>query len=69
MVWVLVQRRLGVAVNRKRILRVMREQNLVQRRRREPRRRQPGFFRVEHPDQLWHLDMTSVWVAEHGGAT
>src|SRR5829696_1631499 len=25
-----------------------------------------GFFRVERPDQLWHLDMTSVWVAEHG---
>ena len=30
------------------------------------RRRRPGFFRVERPDQLWHLDMTSVWVAEHG---
>ena len=24
------------------------------------------MFRVEHPDQLWHLDVTSVWVAEHG---
>jgi putative transposase len=22
--------------------------------------------RVERPDQLWDLDMTSVWVAEHG---
>ena len=21
---------------------------------------------VERPDQLWHMDMTSVWVAEHG---
>ncbi len=23
-------------------------------------------FRVERPDQLWHMDMTSVWTAEHG---
>ena len=66
MVWALVRRKLGVRVNRKRVLRVMREQKLIQRRRREPRRRRPGFFRVERPDQLWHLDMTSVWVAEHG---
>lgn len=66
MVWALVRRKLGRAVNRKRVLRVMREQKLIQRRRREPRRRRPGFFRVERPDQLWHLDMTSVWVAEHG---
>jgi len=66
MVWALTRRKLEIAVNRKRVLRVMREQKLIQRRRREPRRRRPGFFRVERPDQLWHLDMTSVWVAEHG---
>jgi len=66
MVWALTRRKLGIAVNRKRVLRVMREQKLIQRRRREPRRRRPGFFRVERPDQLWHLDMTSIWVAEHG---
>jgi putative transposase len=66
MVWALVRRKLGIAVNRKRVLRVMREQRLIQRRRREPRRRRPGFFRVRRPGQLWHLDMTSVWVAEHG---
>ncbi|MFN8159593.1 MAG: IS3 family transposase [Solirubrobacterales bacterium] len=66
MVWALTRRKLGLAINRKRVLRVMREQRLIQRRRREPRRRRPGFFRVERPDQLWHLDMTSVWVAEHG---
>jgi putative transposase len=66
MVWALVRRRLGVAVNRKRVLRVMREQRLIQRRQRQPRRRRPGFFRVQCPDQLWHLDMTSVWVAEQG---
>ncbi len=61
-----VRRRLGRPVNRKRVLRVMRERKLIQRRRHEPRRRRPGFFKVERPGQLWHLDMTSVWVAEHG---
>jgi putative transposase len=66
MVWALVRRKLGRAVNRKRVLRVMRERELIQRRTHEPRRRRPGFFRVERPGQLWHLDMTSIWVAEHG---
>ncbi len=66
MVWALTPRKLGVAVNRKRVLRVMREQGLIQRRRSAPRRKRPGFFRVERPGQLWRMDMTSVWVAEHG---
>ena len=61
-----VRRKLGRAVNHKRVLRVMRERKLIQRRTHEPRRRRPGFFRVERPSQLWHLDMTSIWVAEHG---
>jgi putative transposase len=61
-----VARKLGRAINRKRVLRVMRERRLIQRRTHEPHRRRPGFFRVERPGQLWHLDMTSVWVAEHG---
>ena len=66
MVTALVRRRLGVAVNRKRVLRVLRERKLIQRRRPLERRKRPGFFRVERPRQLWQLDMTSVWVAEHG---
>jgi putative transposase len=66
MVAALVRRKLGVAVNRKRVLRVMRERKLIQRRRPLERRKRPGFFRVERPRQLWQLDMTSVWVAEHG---
>ena len=66
MVWALVRRKLGRAVNRKRVLRVMREQRLIQRRTRPPRRRRPGCFRVTRPAQLWHMDMTAVWVAEHG---
>ncbi|MBV8733832.1 MAG: IS3 family transposase [Solirubrobacterales bacterium] len=66
MVTAWVSRKLGLAINRKRVLRVMRERNLIQRRTPPERRRRPGFFRVERPGQLWHLDMTAVWVAEHG---
>jgi putative transposase len=66
MVCAFVRRRLGMPVNRKRVLRVMRERKLIQRRRPLERRRRPGFFRVERPRQLWQLDMTSIWVAEHG---
>jgi putative transposase len=66
MVTALVRRKLGRAVNRKRVLRVMRQAKLIQRRRPLERRKRPGFFRVERPRQLWQLDMTSVWVAEHG---
>jgi putative transposase len=66
MVAALTSRELGRQVNRKRAQRVMREQRLLQRHRPLRRRRRPGFFRVERPDQLWHMDMSSVWVAEHG---
>jgi len=66
MVWALTRRRLGRAINRKRVLRVMREQRLIQRRRSAPRRRRPGFFKVTRPAELWHMDMSAVWVAEHG---
>jgi transposase InsO family protein len=45
---------------------VLRERNLIQRRRPLERRKRPGFFRVEQSRELWQLDMTSVWVAEHG---
>jgi putative transposase len=66
MICAFVRRKLGVAVNRKRVLRVMRERKPIQRRQPLERRKRPGFFRVERPRQLWQLDMTSVWVAEHG---
>ena len=66
MVAALTRQKLGLAVNRKRVLRVMRERKLIQRRARPERRKRPGFFRVERPRQLWQLDMTSIWVAEHG---
>jgi putative transposase len=66
MVAALAARRLGRGVNRKRVQRLMREHRLLQPKRSEGRRRRPGYFRVTRPDELWHLDMTSVWVAEHG---
>jgi putative transposase len=66
MVWALTRRKLGRAANRKRVLRVMREHQLIQRRRAVPRRRRPGFFKVTRPAELWHMDMTAIWVAEHG---
>jgi putative transposase len=66
MVCAMAGRKLGRPINRKRVLRVMRERRLIQRRRRLERRRRPGFFQVRRPNELWHLDMTSVWVAEHG---
>jgi putative transposase len=66
MVAALAGRELAGRVNRKRVQRLMREHALLQPKRSEGRRRRPGYFRVTRPDELWHLDMTSVWVAEHG---
>jgi putative transposase len=66
MVAALAGRELAGAVNRKRVQRLMREHRLLQPKRTESRRKRPGYFRVTRPDELWHLDMTSVWVAEHG---
>jgi putative transposase len=66
MVAALASRQRGVAVNRKRVQRLMREHRLLQPKRSEGRRRRPGFFQVTRPNELWHLDMTSVWVVEHG---
>ncbi len=67
MVGALASRELaGRSVNRKRVQRLMREHRLLQPKRSQGRRRRPGYFQVTRPDELWHLDMTSVWVAEHG---
>jgi putative transposase len=52
MVAALASRELGEAVNRKRAQRLMREHRLLQRHRPLGRRKRPGFFRVERPDQL-----------------
>jgi putative transposase len=66
MIAALTSRDTGKPVNRKRVKRLMREHRLLQPSRSEGRRKRPGFFQVTRPDELWHLDMTNVWVAEHG---
>ena len=69
MVAALTSRELGRPVNRKRAQRVMRQERLLLRHRPLRRRRRPGFFRVERPGQLWHMDMTSVGWPSTAGAT
>jgi putative transposase len=66
MVAAVAGRELGGPVNRKRVQRLMREHALLQRRRPEGRRRRPGSSASSGLDQLWHRDMTSIWVADHG---
>jgi putative transposase len=66
MVAALTSREIGRPISRKRAQRVMRQERLLQRHRPLFRRKRPGFSRVIRPDQLWHMDMTSVWTAEHG---
>ena len=56
MVAAIAARELGVAVNRKRVQRIMRQHRLVQPVRGLDRRRRPGFFQVTRPDELWHMD-------------
>lgn len=58
--------RLARPVNRKRAQRLMREHGLLQPKRSEGRRKRPGYFEVTRPDELWHMDMTQIWTAEHG---
>ena len=57
--------RVGTAGQPQAVLRVMRDGPPAAPATAPPRKR-PGFFRVERPRQLWHMDMTSIWVAEHG---
>lgn len=66
MVAAIASRELGQPVNRKRVQRIMRTHKLLQPIRGLERRRRPGFFRVTRPDELWHMDMTKVWTAQHG---
>jgi len=60
MVAALASRDLGRQVSCKRAQRLMREHRPLQRHRPLHRRKRPGFFRVERPDQLSHMDMTCV---------
>jgi len=58
-----LQRKENLLVNRKRVLRVMRERGLLVRSRRLRARRKKEWGRVEaaHPNQIWQSDMTKIW--------
>ena len=58
-----LRRKEGLAVNRKRVLRVMRERGLLVRSRRLRARRKKEWGRVEamEPNQIWQSDRTKIW--------
>ncbi len=58
-----LQRKKGLPVNGKRVLRVMRERGLLVRSRRLRARRKKEWGRVEasEPNQIWQSDMTKIW--------
>ena len=64
-----LQRKKGLPVNRKRVLRVMRERGLLVRSRRLRARRKKEWGRVEaaEPNQIWQSDMTKIWAGPAGG--
>jgi putative transposase len=66
-----LRRKQGLVVNRKRVLRVMRERGLLVRPRRLPARRKKEWGRVEtsRPSQIWQSDMTNVWAGSSVGWT
>ena len=66
MVAAIASRELAKPLNRKRVQHVIRAHKLLQPTRGAERRRRLGYFRVTHPDELWHIDMTKVWTAQHG---
>src|SRR6202790_3306463 len=66
-----LQRKQGLPVNRKRVLRVMRERGLMVRSRRLRARRKKERGRVEaaEPCQTWQSDMTKIWAGPTVGST
>src|ERR1700740_1520280 len=64
-----LQRKEGLQLNRKRVLRVMRERGLLVRARRLRARRRKEWGRVEasHPNEIWQSDMTKVWAGPSVG--
>ena len=57
------RRKEGLVVNRKRVLRVMRERGLLVRSRGLRARRRKEWGRVEAPvpNQVWQADLTRIW--------
>jgi putative transposase len=64
-----LQRKRGLQVNGKRVLRVMRERGLLVTPRRLRARRKKEWSRIvaELPNQLWQTDMTKVWAGPTTG--
>ncbi len=64
-----LRRKEGLVVNRKRVLRVMRERGLLVRPRRLRARRRKEWGRVEasRPNEIWQSDMTKVWAGSSVG--
>jgi putative transposase len=58
-----LRRKENLAVNRKRVLRVMREREVLVRSRRLRARRKKEWGRVDaaEPNQIWQSDMTKIW--------
>jgi len=58
-----LRRKEGLVVNRKRVLRVMRERDLLvrSRRLRACRRKEWGRVETQRPNQVWQADLTKVW--------
>jgi putative transposase len=58
-----LQRKKGLPVNRKRVLRAMRERGLLvrSRRLRARRKKQEGRVEATEPNQVWQSDMTKIW--------
>jgi putative transposase len=59
----------GVKLNRKRVLRVMRERGLLvrMRRLRVTRRKEWSKVDAQHPNQIWQMDMTRLWAGPNVG--
>jgi putative transposase len=64
-----LKRKEGLIVNRKRVLRVMREQGLLvpSRRLRARRRKEWGRVEVSRPNQVWQADLTKIWAGSTVG--
>ncbi len=64
-----LRRKESLVVNRKRVLRVMRERGLLVRSRRLRARRRKEWGRVEAPlpNQVWQSDLTKIWAGPQVG--
>lgn len=69
-VWMRLKYSGGIAVSRKRVLRIMREHNLLSpyRRPQAPPNEHKGTITTERPNEMWGVDGTKVFTVEEGHA-